>query len=63
MKQEFKELLHKLEIKSSQRIYEPSDKIRLQVPTEYDHILTVNVVYNILRLMNITTNMPNMIKI
>jgi hypothetical protein len=49
MKQEFKELLHKLEIKSSQRIYEPSDKIRLQVPTEYDHILTVNVVYNIFK--------------
>lgn len=49
MKKEFKEVLSELGIESNQRIYEPSDKIRIQVPTEYDHILTVNVVYNIFK--------------
>jgi hypothetical protein len=49
MKKEFKEVLLELGIESNQRIYEPSDKIKLQVPTEYDHILTVNVVYNIFK--------------
>lgn len=49
MKKEFKEVLSELGIESSQRLYEPSDRIRVQVPTEYDHILTVNVVYNIFK--------------
>jgi len=49
MKKQFREVLMKLNIESNQRIYEPSDKIRVQVPTEYDHVLTVNVVYNIFK--------------
>ena len=49
MKKEFKELLSELGIESNQRIYEPSEKIRVQIPTDYDHILFLGVVYNIFR--------------
>jgi hypothetical protein len=49
MKKEFKEILSELGIESSQRLYDPSDKIRIQIPTEYNNILTVNVVYNIFK--------------
>lgn len=49
MKKQFKELLSELGIESSQRIYEPSEKIKVQIPTDYDHILFLGVVYNIFR--------------
>ena len=49
MKKEFKELLLELGIESSQRIYEPSDKIKVQIPTEYDEILFLGVAYNIFK--------------
>jgi hypothetical protein len=49
MKKEFKELLKELGIESSQRLYEPSEKIKVQIPTEYDHILFLGVVYNIFK--------------
>ena len=49
MKKEFKELLSEIEIESNQRIYEPSEKIKVQIPTDYDHILFLGVVYNIFK--------------
>ena len=49
MKKEFKELLLELGIESSQRIYEPSEKIRVRIPTKYDEILFLGVVYNIFK--------------
>lgn len=46
---EFNKILQDLELEHSQSIYEPSEKIKLHIPTEYDDILTVNVVYNIFK--------------
>lgn len=45
----FEMILKELEIKCDQVIYEPSEKINLHVPTSYDEILTVNIVYNIFK--------------
>lgn len=45
MKKEFKELLVNLGIETTQRIYEPSEKIKVRIQTEYDHILFLGVVY------------------
>lgn len=49
MKKEFKELLLELGIESNQRIYDPLDKIKVRIPTDYDHILFLGVVYNIFK--------------
>jgi hypothetical protein len=49
MKKEFKELLLELGIESTQRIYEPSEKITVRISTEYDEILFLGVVYNIFK--------------
>lgn len=46
---EFNKILQDLGLEHNHLIYEPSEKIRVQVPTEYDKILTVNVVYNIFK--------------
>lgn len=49
MKKEFKKTLFELGIETDQKIYKPSDKIKIQIPTNYDRILTLNVVYSIFK--------------
>ncbi len=45
MKKEFKSILEKLGVESSQKIYDSSEKITVQISTDYDHILFLGVVY------------------
>jgi hypothetical protein len=47
MKKQFKILLEDLDLDPSQRIYSPLDKVIVNIPTEFDNQLKLNVVYTI----------------